>query len=151
MPFPNLFRYTERLAKFDLQYETTRIINENSEYLTNLLAIQLSQGKDADGANVTVFGKDYYSDRTVFEKTRHGSGLGKVTDRITNYMSGAFYFGLKVNVNGTRFVFTSDVPYFQDILTRSGTERVIQLNQEHLEQFRNEILIPQLKLAFNGL
>lgn len=151
MPLNNLRNRIEKLQKFDLESSVTLIINKNSEYLADLLSIQLAQGKDADKQNVTVFGRDYYSDRTVFEKERHGSGLGKVTDRITNYMSGAFYIGLKVTANNKNFVFTSNVPYFEDILKRSGTHRIIELNEEHLSQFKQEILLPQLKQIYNGV
>jgi len=151
MPLNNLRNRIQKLQKFNLESSVTAIINSNSDYLANLLSLQLAQGKDADNQNVTVFGRDYYSDSTVFEKTRHGSGLGKVTDRITNYMSGAFYIGLKVFATDKKFIFTSNVPYFEDILTRSGTHRIIELNEEHLNQFKQEILFPQLKQIYNGL
>src|SRR6185503_5525236 len=106
MPLNNLRNRIQKLQKFNLESYVTAIINSNSDYLANLLSLQLSQGKDSDNQNVTVFGRDYYSDSTVFEQTRYGSGLGKVTDRITNYLSGDFYIGLKVFATDKKFIFT---------------------------------------------
>jgi len=144
MPLKNLFKKIVALQEFDIEEETIDIINKNSEFLSDLLATQLASGKDANNENVTVFGRDYYSDSTVFNKQRHGYGLGKVTDRITNYMSGSFYHGLGVKTSGTRFIFSSNVPYYSDILSRSG-DVIMKLSYDNLLIFRNEILVPELK------
>jgi hypothetical protein len=112
---------------------------------------QLSKGRDADGAPaLAVFGP-FYADRTILNKTYNGVGLGKRTDVVTNYMTGNFYASLELEVLNTDFVFTSTVPYFQDILTRSKTHRIVELNNQDLAFFSKYILYPQLRLAFDGL
>lgn len=134
------------IIQFNIVEETIAIINEYGWYIAGLLILQLQEGKDADDKNVTVFGRDFYTDATVFEKEHRKdlSPLGKFTDWITNYMSGNFYNSLKVDTKGTTFEIYSDVDYFPEILKRSGT-RIMELNQEHLVQFSEEILIPQLQ------
>lgn len=132
------------LRDFDFQAETIKIINENGFFLIALLRTQLAEGKDSQGKQVTVFGRPFYADRTVFNKERHGAGLGKQTDWITNYMSGAFYSQLQVITEGKAFRIDSAVPYFDEILSRSG-RTIMELNKKNTQQFTKEILIPQLK------
>lgn len=154
MPLNNLFRRIDALIKFDIEKETIQIINDYGWYISALLRLQLQEGKDSDGEPTTVFGKTYYADRTVFDK-EHGNypALGKQTEFITLYKTGAFYQGLRTIAEGTVFRTESDVPYFEDILRMSG-EKIIKLNKENLLQFSQEILIPQLRERYrisNGL
>lgn len=151
MALKNLEKRIKALELFDIEKETIDIINKNGYYITALLRLQLQQGKDANDDPVTIFGRDHYSDRTVFDK-EHGNyaPLGKQTEWITNYKSGAFYSSLKTTADNRTFKTESDLDYFQDILERSG-EVIMKLNKEHLIQFRDEILIPELKKIFNTL
>lgn len=154
MPLDNLFKKIERIERFDIAKETCDIINENGDFISDLLRAQLAKGKDGQGKEVTVFGRDFYSDRTVFEKERHGVGLGKETRWITNYMTGVFHNSIYVYASGTKFFFDSGVPYLNEILAQSGP-KILELGKEGLEIFRDRILIPQLQLRFknslNGL
>lgn len=151
MPLDNLFRRIDALQKFDIERETISIINEYGWYITGLLRVQLAAGKDANDQPVTIFGRDYYSDRTIFDKTFGAyPPLGKVTDWITNYRTGSFYSSLVTKAEGRVFRTTSDVSYFDEIIKRSG-EVVMKLNKEHLEQFVREILKPQLRARFKLL
>lgn len=148
MPLNNLFRKIEALELFDIEKETIEIINEYGWYVTALLRLQLQQGKDSNNQSITVFGRDYYSDRTVFDK-EHGQypALGKITEYITLFKTGQFYLGLDTTASGHTFKTESDVSYFEQILRMSG-ENIIKLNKEHLEQFSQEILFPQLKIRW---
>lgn len=144
MPITILRQKIAAIKKFDIVAETIKIINDNGFYIAGLLRLQLQEGKDGDGKNVTVFGRDYYSDATIQDKRYNGSGLGKQTEWITNYMSGHFYSSLKVKTQGTLFSIESDLPYFKDILERSGSV-IMELNKQHLQEFTEEILIPTLQ------
>ncbi len=146
MPLNNLSRKIEALERFDITANIIEIINENSFYITALLRLQLQQGKDANDESVKIFGRDYYSDRTIFDKT-HGDypALGKVTEFITNFKTGEFYNSLRTVAQGTIFKTESDVFYFDKIIQRS-TDVILKLNKEHLAELRNEIIIPQLRL-----
>lgn len=151
MPFTHLSKRIKALRIFDVRKETISIINQNSEYITGLLRLQLQEGKDANNQDVKIFGRDFYSDRTVFDK-EHGNypPLGKVTEFITNFRTGDFYRSLKTSASGTVFVTTSDVNYFQDILARSGAV-IMRLNKRHLQEFAIEILVPELRKRFKAL
>lgn len=139
------------MIAFDVLKESIRIINKNNKLITLMLQKQLAAGKDSEGKDVTLFGKDYYSDRTIFDK-EHGryDALGKVTDRITNYQTGHFYASMKTVAQGHIFKTYSEVWYFQEILKRSG-EVIMKLNKENRETFVREILIPQLRLRFKAM
>lgn len=150
MSLNNLFRKIEAIEAFDIQRETIDIINKNGDYITGLLRLQLQSGKDSEGLPVNAKYGPFYSDRTVFEKERTGVGLGKQTEWVTNYMSGTFYASLRTIAEGHTFKTESDVPYFTDILKRSG-ENIMKLNAEHLREFSEEILIPELKRRFKQL
>lgn len=154
MPLTNLQNTIFALKVFDIEKETISIINNNSEYLSFLLKEQLRIGRDGDDKPVTLKRRggvyNFYSDRTVFNKEFNGIGLGKETDVITNYMSGTFYHSIVVRTSGTEFEMFSDVPYFPDILFRSGT-KIMELNSKHLQIFAENILITQLRERFNQL
>ncbi len=151
MALTNLINRIQALEVFDLESTVIEIINEYGWYISGLIRLQLQEGKDADGKNVTIFGRDYYSDRTIFDK-EHGNypALGKFTEWITNYRTGRFYSSLVTKAEGKTFKTESDVFYFEEILKRSG-EKIIMLNKDHLQQFTKEILIPQIKLRFKAL
>lgn len=151
MPLDNLYRKIEALEAFDIEKETIDIINKNEYYITALLRLQLQQGLDSEDKPVTIFGRDYYKDSTIFDK-EHGNypPLGKQTEWITNYRTGAFYTSLFTVARGNTFKTESDVPYFEEILKRSG-DVIMKLNKEHLLQFSKEILIPQLRIRFLSL
>jgi len=149
MPLTDLFNKIQKLQRFDIATETANIINQNGDFIASLLKSQLAEGKDGDGNDVKVFGREYYSDKTIFNKERFGSGLGKETGWITNYFSGAFYNSIYVFASGESFIFDSDIPYFNEIILQSGT-KIMHLNKKNLEKFSKEILIPQLKVAFNA-
>lgn len=150
MPLNNLFRKIEALERFNIEKEIVDIINKNGDYITGLLRLQLQEGKDSNNENITIFGRDHYSDLTIFNKEMHGVGLGKQTEWITNYMSGRFYMSLKTTASGRVFKTESDVPYFKDIIARSG-DVIMKLNKKHLEEFSSEILIPELRRRFKAM
>jgi hypothetical protein len=149
MPLDDFYHKIVALQEFDIVKETTEIIQQNSFYLAALLRLQLQEGKDGQGKNVTVFGRDYYSDSTIQDKRYNGSGLGKQTEFITNYMHGAFYSGIKTRVSGIIFEMYSDVDYFNQIISRSGTV-IMELNEKHLKEFSEEILFPELEKRFKS-
>lgn len=151
MPLNNLFKRIEALQAFDVKKETIAIINEYGWYITALLRLQLQEGKDSNDEPVTIFGRNYYKDATVFDK-EHGNypPLGKVTEFITNYKTGTFYTSLKTTASGNVFKTDSDVPYFNEIIARSG-DKIMKLNVKHLKQFKDEILIPKLRERFKAM
>lgn len=156
MPLTNIRRRISAIidSKFDLQKETIDIINKNGNYINDLLRLQLQEGKDSNNENIKVFGREFYSDATVFDK-EHGNyhPLGKQTEWITLFKTGAFYLSLVTFAEGRVFKTESTVSYFEDILAMSG-EKVMKLNKQHLLEFTQEVLVPELKERYkllNGL
>ena len=151
MALNNLAKRINALEQFDIESEIISIINEYGWFISALLRLQLQEGKDSEGNPVTIFGRDYYKDATIFDK-EHGlyPPLGKQTEWITNYKTGAFYASLVTIAEGRVFKTESNVFYFEEILKRSG-DRIMKLNKEHLRQFTVEILIPQLRVKFKSL
>lgn len=150
MPLQDFYNKIVALEELDIVEEIDNIINSNSEFIADLLAQQLAMGVDADGERVTIYGRDTYKPSTIYQKKTFGLGLGKVTDRITNYSSGMFYRELDVKAVGEEFDIFSHVDYFQKIIARSGV-KIMELNSEHLQIFRDQILIPQLKLRLEQI
>lgn len=149
MPLADFFKKIEVVEQFDIAKETSNIINESGDYIVSLLKSQLRIGLDGDGQAVTVFGRDYYNDLTVFYKEKYASGLGKETSYITNYFSGNFYTSIYVYASGEEFLFDSDVPYFSQIILQSG-EKIMELSKENCKLFSETILIPKLQLLFSS-
>lgn len=150
MSLTELRKTIEGLQTFNLAQEICNIINSNSGYLSNLLRNQLASGLDANNEPVLLLRHGgefpYYSDRTIFEKTFNGVALGKETDRITFYMTGAFYTSIYAFASGHQFIFDSDVYYFNDIITRNASGfKIMELSPENIEIFKREILVPQLQ------
>lgn len=154
MPLDDFYHKIVAIQEFDIVAETMAIINKESDVIKSLLTGQLARGKDGNKDNVTIFGRDYYTDATVLDKERHGVGFGKFTGWITNYFSGTFYNSLSVETSGEVFEVKGEVDYFPEIIRRSGSV-IMELDSDSLEIFSQEFLIPQLQerfsLVFNGV
>ena len=160
MPLDDFAQKIVALNDFDIAKETCDIINEESEFIQDLLKKQLSEGIDGDGNPKTLIRKGgtfpFYAKSTVNKKLEYGIGYGGYVDRITHQMTGEFYHEIKVHAAGEEFVFDSSVEYFDDIISHSGSgSKIMELTQENLELFANNVLVPQLQerfnLLFNGL
>lgn len=132
-----------KLQAFDFAKEMDDAITANEDVIPDLVAQQLAIGKDGKNEDVTLFGKDEYAPFTIELKEKYGIGLGAVTNRITNYMTGAFYRGLKTEKSGGTFETTSDVEYFGKIQERSGTA-ITELNEEHERDFAEQYTLPAI-------
>lgn len=153
MPLDDLYRKIVAIQEFDIAKETMDIINENSDFLSDLLKRQLASGVDGSGEPKTLIRKGKqnleYSNWTIKIKEEYGIGIGHVTDRITHQMSGEFYHSIRVQTTKDTFEFVSDVSYFEDILLHSGSgSKIMELEQQYLDLFSQNILIPELQLRF---
>lgn len=142
----------KKIVQLDIRAVTIEVIHQNSDYLSELLKRQLSAGLDGNNNEVKVFGNSYYAPLTIRRKREPSvSGLGRNIEWITNYMTGAFYAGVKPLTNGNLLTFNSNVPYFLDIVNQSGGI-IMKLNDYHLELFKKEKLYPELKRRMtNGI
>lgn len=149
MPLDDFKNTIDRLAAFDFGQELQTIVEDNVEKIVPMIWDQLAAGKAGDGKDNTVFGHDAYAIQTVREKEEHGKGLGAITDRITNFMTGDFYESLRIQVEGRVFEADSDVPYFADIKAYSR-DALLEVDEEHRLEFAEEITIPAITEALNA-
>lgn len=153
MPFPAAEEWIARLQAFDFGQELRTIVSDNLDKLPVYLKEQLAAGQDGDGNATTIFGRSGYSPRTVAIKEANGVGLGAVTDRVTNYMSGDFFNSMVEKMEGDVFETDSDVAYFGDITLRS-TPNQLFINEQNRLDFANTVTLPAIKealLAKTGL
>lgn len=147
----NISNKIRKIEEFDLGKNVIDIVANNQEFLAELLRTQLEQGLDGDGNEVTVRGNSFYSEFTIKNKKSKGVGLGRVTEWITNYMTGDFYSKIKVHSDGKRLWFDSSVAYFDDIISQSGGI-IMKLNKNNLELFIKTKLKPDIeKRMKNGV
>lgn len=135
-----------KLQAFDFGLELETIVENNSEKLTEYVREQLAAGIDGDDSPVKIFDRDHYAPRTIEIKQSQGSGLGAVTDHITNYMTGAFYNSLKTDVEGGVFELDSDVSYFGDIRLRS-TDSLLEVDDDNKKTFGETVTLPGIQEA----
>ena len=150
MPLDDLYDKIVSLEEFDVQAEIEDIIERNADVLIGYIRAQLASGTDGNGDPVTVFGNTEYSERALFEKKRADTMLGKFTGWITNFMTGEFYASIQVVPEQDGFFFTSDVPYFEDIIYQSG-RKILELNEEHALMFKEQYLDPQFTERFTSM
>lgn len=136
----------DKLRAFDFGQEMTKIVEDNVDKLPPMIREQLAEGKDGDDKPNTIFGRSGYSPKTVAIKEANGKGLGAVTDRITNYMSGDTYESLEVKTEGQVFEADSDVPYFADIVLYSSPA-LLEVDEENRLEFAETVTLPTIKAS----
>lgn len=144
MPLDDLKERIERLQAFDFGREMEEIVADNLDKITPMVREQLEAGKDGEDKPNTIFGRFGYSPKTVEIKQANGEGLGAVTDRITNFMSGDFYESMRTEMEGRVFEEDSDVSYFGDI-TLYSSPALLDLDEEHRKEFGENITLPAIK------
>lgn len=144
MPLDDLKERIEKLQAFDFGREMEEIVADNLDKITPMIKEQLEAGKDGEDKPNTIFGRSGYSPKTVEIKQTNGQGLGTVTDRITNFMSGDFYESLRTEMEGRVFEEDSDVSYFGDI-TLYSSPVLLDLDEEHRKEFGENITLPAIK------
>lgn len=121
------------------------ILLANRDFLEKLLQLQLAEGKDMFDEPVMLFDSTEYAPRTIANKLKRGSGTGAIISHVTNYMKGAFYSSIRAEVYATKFVFSSDIYYYDMIILRSGA-RIMHLNKRYMQVLMDDIIKPQLRL-----
>jgi hypothetical protein len=143
MPLDGLKELIDNLTAFDFGQEMETIVGEHTEDITELLKVQLAAGKDGNGEPVTLDGNPDYAPFTIEIKEKYGQGLGKVTDRITTYMTGDLYRSLKTKAEGRVFETDANVPYFDDVIDRTG-DQIMDLDEDSRLKFAEEITLPAI-------
>lgn len=136
------------LEEFDIVKETIDILNENDEYIADLVRNQLMKGKRGDGEDTEASEGAFYKSPTVERKLRL-DGLSGEYAFVTMFDSGNFYKSLQSYAQGVTFEVDSDVPYF-DKLQQWNNGKLVELTQQNCDKFAQEILFPELQKRFSS-
>lgn len=126
-----------------------KAFERTEEVLLDRVAEQMSQGRTGNDQPIVspYTGLDHYAPATIRFKKEFGIGLGKVTDRITLFMTGRHYKGLYSKVSGEALVIGSDVEYQPGGFKGSFGELNTNLYQPGTEQGQ-EYIDRELSPAF---
>lgn len=146
MALQNLEKRIQKLQAFNFGEELITIVSENLDKLPVYVREQLAAGKDGNDEPAKIFDNTEYSPKTIAIKKKKGVGLGAVTDRVTNYMSGDFYNSIDEKMEGQVFEPDSDVSYFGDIRLRSS-DALLDIDRKNRLDFAQTITVPAIKAA----
>lgn len=144
MPLDNFKSLIDNLRAFDFGKSMQTAVEAYADQLPDMVREQLTAGKDGDGNENKIFGRDTYAPKTIEIKKREGKGLGAVTDYITNYMTGAFYESLEMKPEYDALDMDSDVPYFGDIRLYSSPA-LLEVDEDNRRTFANEYVMPAVE------
>jgi hypothetical protein len=114
----------ENIKSFNTEFYAELVINETKQQAADILAVQLSSGVDGNEKKL-----NNYAASTIKFKRKKGKGLGAVTDRRTNYMTGAHYAGLFVQARAGEVLTGSDDPKSKYIQQREG-DAIYKMNAD---------------------
>lgn len=144
----NLELRIKKLNEIDIPVAYENALIENERVIIEFVQEQLASGRTGTGEPTTLYGVTEYDPFTVRDKKQFGVGLGRVTDRITLYMTGAFYEQMYTTAQKGTFSVKSRVPYFEDIILRSGPE-VMHLTPEDMESLMEIWINPIIQQVIN--
>lgn len=143
MPLPGLKKLISDLQGFDLEREQHIIVVDNRDRIADIQAAQLAEGKDNTGQ----IRQDEYTPFTVRYKQQFGQGLGRVTDRVTFYMTGKLYASFFTYVSSKTVEVKSPLETYNKMIERIGQQK-FGLSPESKNIFRDEIMRPSLADIF---
>lgn len=128
----------ERLQGLNLESLLTESIAETAAQYVDLNTAQLYQGKDGDGQAISPL---YRSNGYADEKSRMNSAPGYGVPDLK--LTGAFYRGYTVRVEGQDLVKDSNVEYADELFNKYGNA-IGQLNEVNHEEYVERELAPVL-------
>lgn len=144
MALENLRNKIKKVQEVDIPVAYQNAIIDNEEVIKELLREQLASGISGSGDPIMLYDEPGYHPFTIKYKKIYGSGLGAITDHITLYMFGSFYGRLFMTIKGSEFNIKSDVPYFGDIIRKSGSD-VMKLNATSMDILLRYHVNPQVE------
>lgn len=148
MPLDQLEKLINNLSQFSFEAEQTKIIEENKDVLADLQAEQWgSISKDYADRDIKLLDNPQYDGGyrpfTIKKKKTEGTGLGRVTNRITLFQTGALYRELFTTITSGKYLLSSEVPYFKKLMKRTGD--VTGLDEERRLKFAESYVLPGVK------
>lgn len=143
MPLNGIKKLISDLQGFDLEREQHIIVVDNRERIADIQAAQLAEGRDNTGK----VRADEYAPITVRYKRQFGQGLGRVTDRVTFYMTGQLYQSFFTYVSSKTYEVKSPLEKYDKMIERIGNQN-FGLSPDSKNTFRDEIMRPSLAKIF---
>lgn len=135
------------LSAFSFEQEQQSIVHENLDLLSDMQKQQFAEGKDGKGEDILLLdnAKHGYGYRpfTIQQKQLFGEGLGRVTDRVTFFMTGELYSQVFARMNNNQFDIASHVEYWSTLIRRVQKE-VNELNEDNRRFFGEKVIIPEI-------
>lgn len=126
----------ERLQGMNLQELLTESILETAEQYVDLNTAQLYQGKDGDGQPIS---PQYAWDTYAAEKNQMNPTPGYGIPDLK--LTGAFYRGYTLQVEGDEVIKDSDVEYADDLFTKYGNQ-IGELDEVNHDEYVNGEMAP---------
>ena len=117
-------------------------VEETKEAYLSLNAEQWGKGINKDGSFIALDGAPFYRPYTIEQKEKFGgSGLGRVTDRVTLFMTGATYKSADLKVTNSEINVTFGTPYAPDLVERT-TDKIFGLTTDDMDTYRRVFKVP---------
>jgi hypothetical protein len=121
---------------------TRRVVNDNNHVLEDANTAQLAAGIDSDGRPI---GPEYAPLTVAIKQLK-----GQPTDRVTLRDEGDFYSSVALHLDATEFEMVATDVKAPGLLEKYG-EEVLGLTDEHVEEFRDDYVRPELQLKTREL
>lgn len=98
---------------------------------------QMFKGEDSQGKQ---FIPSYALSTKIIKQKK-----GQPTNRVTLKDTGDLYKSISVDAKTTEFIISANVEYFKYLVTHYDQNIILGLQEEFLEQFVNQLVVPQLR------
>ena len=137
-----------RIGSIDIQLIIDNAIEEEKDFLLDLIRSQLLKGDRADGSAIGYYSKN--SEKYIDKKYDLGLFQGGSEPKYDLYFSGDFYRSLIAHTLGDDIEIESTDSKLEDIMDNTGDlDNALTLNEDNLELFRQRIL-PIIQNKING-
>lgn len=144
----------DSLESFDTKREYVEVLDKHSDVLLDLLREQLAASYDIDGKPRP----DAYAALTIEKKTLFASGLGRVIDRVTFYMTGELYNSLRIRFDDDKFYIISTLGdrniKYEELMYRPdklGREDRVGLDPQSRKEFAQDVALPEFSRILESL
>lgn len=132
----------DAFKKVNAEKSAVNAFDRTEEALLNTVAEQMAKGMTGrDQPIVSPYtGKLYYASSTVNYKQNFGAGIGRITEHITLYQTGAHYRGLYATLRGKQLEIGSRVEY--DVPFNRANQELYQPGTQFGQDYINDELQP---------
>jgi hypothetical protein len=150
-----LLKFIDNIKNFSAEEVVTEELTLDKNEIVIMVRLQLESGIDGNDDKVYLYRRGArrynYARYTIQQKDIFGSGIGAITDHITNYMTGNFYNSIYVEVySDASFQVKSTDWIYEIIKERSGAD-IIRLSPESEAYLFKHTIGPDIQKQINKL